>query len=122
MLSAPSRARSCLHRCVAVWYELHLPGGTTIDLGPPPAPSAAAPLPSSREQAEAAGCPLPYMMRARAQRLHFLGYERRVCAGERIRVEIECTEGGMEARAPLEDAHAASLRAASDLVRGPGCR
>ena len=101
-----------LHRAHlrTVWYVLHLTDEISIDIGPSPA-TAATSAPADTDAAETAaaaaiaegmppglpssrshvlgGSPLPYTMRARAQRLHFLGYERLVRAGEVVELSVQ---------------------------------
>ena len=106
-----------IFNCVAVWYVLHLPGGGKIDLGPPPPPDPThcpPGLTASRAHVEA-GCPLPYTMRARAQRLHFVGYERAVRSGERVRIELTRKENAFDLQAPADE----HLVADGRLLRWP---
>ena len=60
------------------------------------------------------------MMRARAQKLHFVGYERRVAAGERVSVHVRCApSSGLSVSAPLSEPTLSRLVARRDLVEWP---
>ena len=137
---AMTATASGVFNCIAVWYELHLTDEVSIDLGPsaaspgswapadtPAAAAAAAAataagfppgLTSSRAHATG-GAPLPYTMRARAQRLHFLGYERRLGAGQTVRVAFHRGKTQLDVACELEEAEAAAMEARGDLVRWP---
>lgn len=137
---AMTATRGGVFNCVAVWYELHLTDAETIDLGPSaasPGSDAPADTPAAAAAAAAAtaagfppgltssrghvdgGAPLPYTMRARAQRLHFVGYERRLGAGETVRVQFRRTHSQLSVTCEPGDEEGAALAARGDLVRWP---
>ena len=67
-----------------------------------------------------AGCPLPYTMRARAQRLHFVGYERRIAAGSAVTVRTSTCCSVPDVHAHADSRHkstAVSLRLRTRATR-----
>ena len=125
---------SGVFNCVAVWYVLHLTDEISINTGPSPATaSSSAPADTSAASAASAagiasgmppgltssrrhvagGAPLPYTMRARAQRLHFIGYERRLGAGESVGLHVSRDQGNIHVAAPPDP----EAESRGDLVR-----
>ncbi len=92
-----SASAAGIFNCISYWAELDFPSGDTLRLGPPQRPRA-------RRPAE---------RRARRQRLHFVGYERRLDVGEAVRLTL-----WMEPTALHVDAPAATA-ALEDVTRQP---
>ena len=93
-----------LLNCVLSWFELEVAAGVpTIDLGP------------LRRASKLLPAPLPFTERAKRQQLRFLGYERAVRPGERVRLVARHGATSLEVEVPAD----AAAEAAGSLVLWP---
>lgn len=104
------------------WFELGFPNGGTLHLGPPEVECISlldgSPRTAPKERGSSAlraAAPRPATTRAKRQQLRFLGYERSVEVGEKVRLTLEVNEHSVVIDCPASK----SAETFGDLTRWP---
>lgn len=99
VIDAPGVLNACSY-----WFELGMPNGGQLRLGPPELRSAPGVVDGGGGHGTRSTSPRPAQVRAKRQQLRFLGYERTVAPGERVRLVVRVSDThGLVIDCPLPD-------------------